>query len=195
MEGLRDVCDAAATYASPGISSNAEACGYYANVKLVSTQYTPNSCAADWLYTTSNMTRANFTRAPICYPGSSFLYTHVNECQQMSNDLRLTDLPGGPGVEKCVTQDADGDKVVKADDLWSAIVSYEHDPCGWPFLECVADCSLPSNIASKGWTEDPVTNNVRNASNHVVGCFNSPTCSGSDRPMKHPRIANQIGAM
>lgn len=195
-DGSRDVCDAASTYAAVGITSSKEACGYHASVKLSSTQYTSDSCAADWLYKTS-LTGVNTTQAPICYPGSSFLYTHVNECDNVSNDMRLTDLPGGPGTDKCVTQSISGDKTVKADDLWSAVVSYEHDPCGWPFVECVADCSLPSNIANKIWTAVAGTNRLKDGSDRFVGCINSPTdCSDpQDRPMLHPRVANQIAAM
>lgn len=194
VDGSRDVCDAPATYAEAGITPSKESCGYNAKVKLASKQFTSDSCAADWLAATSLMGE-NTMRAPVCYPGSSFLYTHVNKCAGMSNDMRLTDLAGGPGADKCMTTlGANNGRLVAADDLWSAIVSYEHDPCGWPFVECVADCSLPSDIAGKGWTED-AQGQVKDSSAIVGKCSNAACDGAQDTPMLHPRVANQIGAM
>jgi len=186
----------------PSTSSNTtrEACSYNAKVTLGSTQYVPDSCAAEWLYKTS-LTGVNTTRAPVCYPGSSFMYAHSNDCEAMSSDMRLSDLtPGGAGMDKCATPigaAASGvsDKLVKADDLWSASVSYEHDPCGWAFVECVADCSLPSNPASKAWTVAANGSVMDSSKGLPVGCTNSGLPCDAQNVMKDPKVANKIAAM
>jgi hypothetical protein len=166
------------------------ACSYNANVTLGSKTISVDSCSAEWLYET-NRTGVNVTRAPNCYPGSNFMYTHVNDCDYMSSDMRLTNPLGTPAFDKCALEPTtNNDKLVKADDLWSAVVSYQHDPCGWPFVECVPDCSLPSDPTSKSW-KVAANGTVLDASNAVVGC----TTADCSKVMQDPRDANLIGAM
>lgn len=185
-------------------NKDSAACKYNVDVKLGSTQYTPQSCASNWLY---NATYTNATRDLICYPGSSFLYTHANDCQDMPSDMRLSNsvpggsdkcdlVVGGGGTGGTFVPGAKNGTFVAADDFWAAVVSYEHDPCGWPFMECVADCSLPSDISTKGWTVSAVNQSVMDPNLGLpVGCTDPGSPCSTQKVMKDPKVANLIGAM
>lgn len=190
-DGSVDPCEALADTSAAA----AEACRYNARVKLASKEYTPDSCSAEWLYDTS-LTGTSTARGPICYPGTTFLYSGINECEFMSSDMRLSAaIAGGPPSDKCAAPAwQDGGQAVRADDFWSAVVSHEHDPCGWPFSECVADCSLPSDISTKAGWSVAANGTVLDASkSRPVGCTDQG-CAAADM-MQDPRIANQIAAM
>jgi hypothetical protein len=144
-----------------------------------------------------SLANSSITRWPVCYQGSNFLYTQSNSCSNMGSDMRLSGgVPGGPAQEKCSSLLLNaGDKLVKADDFWTAVASPEHDPCGWPFMECVADCSLPSNPAAKSWTVAANGSVMDPALQLPVGCTDSGTDCSTQQVMKDPRVANQIAAM
>jgi len=132
-------------------------------------------------------------RAATCYSGTTWLYTHANRCERMSEDMRLTRRVGAD-TDKCGARVAG--QYVEVDDFWGAMASNNHDPCGWPFVECVADCSLPSNPASKGWYVNATSGLVHTSANEVVGCSDMTNCSTANpHRMRDPRIANQIAAM
>lgn len=188
-------CDTGKTWSA----ATTEACQYNAYVKFSSSKkYAPHSCAAEWLQKTA-LSGANTTVGPTCYPGTSFLYTYINQCSAWSRDMRLSDRsPGGPGFDKCSNRLG---RYAVADDLWSAMASYQHEPCGWPFVECVADCSLPSALKT-GWQVDSGTvidtNTVDNQVNRPVGCTTGQVadCDPNAQPfMKDPKTTNKIHAM
>lgn len=188
IDGNRGMCLRPSSWT--GANQAEQACTYNAEVQLGTTQYTAGTCAADWLYKTQQ-SGTNTTRGPICYPGSSFMYTYVNNCTDISSDLRLTNFTG-TSMDKCTTQAGlPGQLLVEADDLWSAMVSHQHDPCGWPFLECVADCSLPSDVTSKGWTVNANGTVMDGSKSRPVGCGDNQC----DKLMQDPKDANLIGAM
>lgn len=161
-------------------SATLQACQVNGYVTLGNKRYAPHACAAQWLEAVRN--GSNTTVAPLCYPGSSFLYIQRSGCRQFSRDVRLSAYTsGGPGSEKCSKRIFD--RYAQADDLWSAVASNEHDPCGWPFLQCTEDCSLPSDPTRKGWYVAG-DGTVRNGSNAA--------CS---MDMHDPRSANRVTAM
>jgi hypothetical protein len=131
-----------------------------------------------------------------CFSGTTWLYTYANRCEKMSKDLRLSPRAGAE-EDKCASRIVQ--QYVEVDDLWGFMASDQHDPCGWPFVECVPDCSLPSNPASRGWWVNPTDNAVYDRENgNLVRCVGDKCPSGpvpDSNVMKDPRIANQIAAM
>jgi hypothetical protein len=188
--------DASSTGCGPnalsGSSDTQNACSYNGPVKLGSSTYTPHSCAAAWYSAVAQGTGGSAVLGPACYPGTSFLYAHANGCSRYSPDMRLSTYPNGPGVHKCSKLQV-GSRYAQADDLWGAMSSTEHDPCGWPFLECIADCSLPSNPAAKGWSVNGAGEVWDPVQSKVVGCTDTPCVEA--KKMRDPRSANRIAAM
>lgn len=113
----------------------------------------------------------------------------------MSGALRLS-LRTGAEEDKCASRLVK--QYVEVDDLWGFMASEQHDPCGWPFQECIADCSLPSNPASRGWSVNSSNNAVYDRENGMVRCMGSLCPSGPSADasvMKDPSLANQVAAM
>lgn len=161
-----------------------------------------------WMYNTDNSPR----QAGSPFRGTTWLYTHANDCHRMSRDMRLSMFrtPQGltpettneywPEADKCTSRVGTG-PYVAVDDLWGFMASEEHDPCGWPFVECVADCSLPSLPSTRGWAVNATDGLVYDGP-VPVGCLNPATCTDAvghaseyAQLMRDPRTANHIGAM
>lgn len=173
--------------ASSWTAEQKDSCLYNAGVAAGGQVYHGDSCMSAYLST--NGTDGSYVNS--CYSGTSWLYAYGNQCDRMSGDMRLS-LRAGAEQDKCASRVFK--KYVEKEDLWSLMYSEQHDPCGWPFVECVADCSLPSNPAAKGWTENTTNNMVYDGTN-VVGCTNPPCDLASTRLMRRPSVANQIAAM
>jgi hypothetical protein len=151
--------------------------------------YTRHACMHSFL--TSSGTTDNYT-AP-CFSGTNWLYSYANKCDSMSSDMRLS-LRTGAEEDKCSSLVAQ--QYVEVDDLWGFMASERHDPCGWPFVECVSDCSLPSNPASRSWWINPADDMVYDSVNgNLIRCMGSNCPAGDAGSMKNPRSANQIAAM
>jgi hypothetical protein len=147
------------------------------------------------------------------YIGTTFMYLHGNKCHRMAGDLRLSMLLSpyaaldtwrssqGPEADKCSSRLGTG-QYVEVEDLWSFMASEEHDPCGWPFIECVSDCSLPSDPTAKGWSVNDNDGYVYDAGGLPVGCVSGdaaacldPAAPENAKIMKRPQVANKIGAL
>lgn len=122
------------------------------------------------------------------------MYQYGNDCGRMSSDLRFSmRKPGGANADKCRSRV--GGQYVEVDDLWSFMASDGHDPCGWPFVECLPTCSLPSNPAVRGWAVKSDGYVYQSSSSTLkIGCVDG-ACSAPSLPMKDPKVANKIGAM
>eukprot|EP00775_Hariotina_reticulata_P003979 gene3979-4232_t len=148
------------------------------------------------------------------YTGTTFMYIHGNKCHRMSGDIRLSMLLSpnaplptwrsdqGPEADKCSSRLGTG-QYVEVEDLWSFMASDSHDPCGWPFIECVPECSLPSDPTAKGWRADDNDGYVYDdgaglpvgcVSGDAAACLN-PADPANAKIMKRPQLANKIGAI
>lgn len=171
-----------------------ENCHYNTGVTLGGVTVADRDSCMEKFLATANV---NGTRAPVCWSGTTWMYQHANKCDRMSSDYRYSmRKPGGTAADKCRSRV--GGQYVAVDDLWSFMASERHDPCGWPFLECVPDCSLPSNPSLKNW-HAKTDGYVYTTDNKPVGCLNAacthPTQPSYNTSLRDPKIANKIGAM
>eukprot|EP00879_Flechtneria_rotunda_P001495 GHRR01001651.1.p1 GENE.GHRR01001651.1~~GHRR01001651.1.p1 ORF type:complete len:2452 (+),score=566.03 GHRR01001651.1:3588-10943(+) len=180
------------TWITDNTNKTLDSCEYNAGVWL-DRKYTANTCMNSYLAAAEADTGSIDAS---CFAGTSWMYTYGNQCDKISDDMRLSQrMPGGAEADKCASRV--GGQYVKVDDLWTFMASEDHDPCGWPFIECQDKCSLPSNLASKGWAVH--SGYVYDSTNTPVGCLNNGTCLTDSaqqvKVMRDPKVANQIAAI
>lgn len=179
-------------------------CLYNRGVSLGGVTYDQDSCMKerdDFLASNDSISKP----APVCWTNTAWMYLYANKCDRYSNDLRLsqrdvsrnnalaqcgtlTECSGAHPADKCASRV--GGQYVSVDDVWSFVESDNHDPCSWPFVECVAGCSLPSDPTVKSWTTNS-TDGIVYSGTQKVGCIGS-NCTYA---MKDPKVANKIAAM
>ncbi|KAF8061903.1 EGF1 [Scenedesmus sp. PABB004] len=168
--------------------AKADNCEYNVGVTVGGQRFPVDACSDAFLASDPG----SGARVTPCWSGSAWLYAYANACDRAGAEGRLTPRAGAD-ADKCAARV--GGQYAAADDLWSAMASPRHDPCGWPFVECVADCSLPSDPARRGWSVNATDGLVRDGGGDVVGCVNATTCASDPRRMRDPSAANRIAAI